>query len=366
MKILFYLENLQSGGVQKRTMRLIDGINKNSPKDWHIILLVNFSEGEHFIDVPEGITLHVIGDLKGFKLLSYLRNYTSHHRPNVVISCMGRQFLQWLFANIFIRFSVKTIVIQAVPATLSAYSVLKNKIRTNMMRYFYPKASIVVCVSDAVRESLQFLSLKLSNKTIRIYNPVFDSAMIELAEKESNPFGKLNVINAVAVGRLNIQKDYITMIYSVKQIIQHKPNFLLHILGNGELLNELRSLVSDIEVENHIIFHGYVPNPYPYLKHADLFLMSSLWEGLPNAMVEALALGTQVVSTDCIAGPREILNDGQYGTLVPTKNINQFSKAILRELSIERCEDSLIKRGRSFSVNNSSKSYIKLCQTLVE
>lgn len=366
MKILFYLENLQPGGVQKRTMRLIDGINKNSPKDWHIILLVNFSEGEHFLDVPEGVTLHVIGDLKGIKLLSYLRNFTSNHRPNVVISCMGRQFLQLLFANIFISFSVKTIVIQAVPATLSAYSVLKNKIRTNMMRFFYPKASIVVCVSDAVRESLKFLSPKLSKKTIRIYNPVFDSSMIELADRESNPFRELNGINAVAVGRLNIQKDYVTMIHSVKKIIQHKPNFLLHILGNGELLNELRSLANDLEVENHIYFHGFVPNPYPYLKHADLFLMSSLWEGLPNAMIEALALGTQVVSTDCIAGPREILKGGQYGTLVPTKNINQFSKAILSEICTERCKESLIKRGRSFSLNHSAKAYIKLCQTLVE
>ena len=189
--------------------------------------------------------------------------------------------------------------------------------------------------------------------------------MLELANKESNPFVQFNGINAVAVGRLNIQKDYKTMIYSVEKIIQVKPDFILHIIGSGELLNELKTLVSDLDLDNNIIFHGFVHNPYPYLKHSDLFLMSSLWEGLPNAMIEALALGTQVVSTDCVAGPREILKDGKYGALVPTKNIEQFSKAILTELSNERCKVSLVKRGRSFSLNHSAEAYVKLVQSLV-
>jgi glycosyltransferase involved in cell wall biosynthesis len=235
-----------------------------------------------------------------------------------------------------------------------------------MMRFFYPKASIIVCVSDAVKESLQSLSLKLLTKTIRIYNPVFDDSMIKLANKENNPYSKFSGINAVAVGRLSIQKDYRTMISAVKKIVQKEPDFFLHILGDGELFSELTLLVNELELENHIIFHGYIANPYPYLMHSDLFLMSSLWEGLPNAMVEALALGTQVVSTDCIAGPNEILNQGQYGTLVPTKDIHQFSQAILSELSFERSKISLVERGRSFSVDNSAKAYIKLLRSLVE
>ena len=360
------MENLRSGGVQKRTMRLIDGIKKNSPRDLEIILLVNFSKGEHFIDIPDGVALHVMGDLKGLRLAYYLRNFANIHRPDVVVFCMGRQFLQWLFACIFIKFSVKTILIQAVPAILSAYSNLKNKIRINMMRFFYPKASIIVCVSDAVKESLQSLSLKLLTKTIRIYNPVFDDSMIKLANKENNPYSKFSGINAVAVGRLSIQKDYKTMISAVKKIVRKEPDFFLHILGDGELFSELTLLVNELELENHIIFHGYIANPYPYLMHSDLFLMSSLWEGLPNAMVEALALGTQVVSTDCIAGPNEILDQGQYGTLVPTKDIHQFSQAILSELSLERSKISLVERGRSFSVDNSAKAYIKLLRSLVE
>jgi len=365
MKILFFLENLRSGGVQRRTMRLIGGIQKYAPSDWSFTLLVNFSEGEHFEHVPEGVHLQVLGDLKGFSLYRSLRSKAVELKPDVVVCCMGRQLLQWLLATCFVSIRSKVIVIQAVPVMLSAYGKLKNTMRSQLMRWLYPKASAVVCVSDAVLATVQKLNAPLAKKAQRIYNPVFDDSMLTLANAQPQIFGNFIGVNAVAVGRMNVQKDYGTMLRAAAKVIKTLPQFHLHILGGGELLQPMQVLARELGVQDHVIFHGYVANPYPYLKQADLFVMSSLWEGLPNSMVEALALGTKVVSTDCIAGPNEILAKGEYGQLVNTGDHQAFAQAVLTEIKQVRDLQVLAQRGRYYSVENSAKAYIKLAKELM-
>lgn len=365
MKFLFYLENLCSGGVQRRTMRLIGGIQKYAPDDWTFILLVNFSEGEHFSHVPKGVQLHVLGDLHGASLYRALRHKSIELKPDVVVCCMGRQLLQWFLSTCFTAVCSKVIVIQAVPVMLSAYSRIKNTVRSLFMRSLYPRADAVVCVSDAVLATVQQLNAALARKAQRIYNPVFDETMPALADSKVQVFDGYSGVNAVAVGRLNVQKDYGTMIRSVAEVIKVLPQFHLHILGCGELLEPMQVLAAELGVQDRVVFHGYVANPYPYLKQADLFVMSSLWEGLPNAMVEALALGTKVVSTDCIAGPDEILASGEYGQLVKLGDHQAFAQAILTEIKQAREPQMLAQRGRYYSVENSAKAYISLAAELM-
>ena len=341
-------------------MRLIGGIKKYAPTGWQFTLIVNFSKGEHFEHIPAGVECIVLGDLTGQYLIRALRNQAKIIQPDVVICCMGRQLLQWWFSTRWLTCKNKVIVIQAVPVKLAAYSTLKNHIRTAFMAWLYPKANAVVCVSDAVKTSVQSLNGKLYKLASRIYNPVFDNSMLTLAEVESSVFGGYSGFNAVAVGRLNVQKDYGTMIRAVALVLQQRPDFYLHILGGGELLPSFTTLAKKLDIADRIIFHGYVQNPYPYLAQANLFVMSSLWEGLPNAMVEALALGKPVVSTNCIAGPAEILDNGRYGQLTELNSPQAFAKAIEQEIAIERNTQELCARGQYYSVENSSRAYITL------
>ncbi len=345
-------------------MRLIGGIKKYAPVNWQFILLVNFSEGEHFAHIPEGVELHVLGDLRSKALFQALIAQAKALHPDVVICCMGRQLFQWYLAAKLSGVRSKMVIIQAVPVVLPAYSRFKNWLRRVSMRCLYAKADAVVCVSDAVRGSVQELSPILSRKAQRIYNPVFDDSILSLAEEKSEIFKSYEGLNAVAVGRLNVQKDYGTMIRAAARVVKVKPNFHLHILGGGEQALEMQRLVEQLGIENHVIFHGYVANPYPYLKQADLFVMSSLWEGLPNAMVEALALGTKVVSADCIAGPREILDGGKYGGLVRPGDAEGLAEGMLRELVENRKQCELIERGRFYSVENSAKYYLSLIEAM--
>ena len=141
----------------------------------------------------------------------------------------------------------------------------------------------------------------------------------------------------VAAGRLVPQKDYPTMLRALK-IIRQRHDARLMILGEGEQRPRLEGLVKELGLESYVSMPGIVKNPYAYMARADLFVMSSAWEALPTVLIEALALGAPVVSTDCVNGPREILQDGRYGALVPVGDVSALAEAVAAALSAPRRE----------------------------
>ena len=131
----------------------------------------------------------------------------------------------------------------------------------------------------------------------------------------------------LAVGRLCKQKDFSTLIRAFAQVRQTHSARLL-ILGEGEERPALETLVRQFDLEKVTSLPGFVPNPYPYMVRASLFVLSSKWEGLPGVLIEALFCGVPSISTDCPGGSREILGDGQHGQLVPVGNVTSLANAI--------------------------------------
>jgi glycosyltransferase involved in cell wall biosynthesis len=163
----------------------------------------------------------------------------------------------------------------------------------------------------------------------------------------------------IAVGKLKPQKDFETLIKAFAKV-RTKFKARLIILGEGPMLSDLNLLVEKLNITDDVIFEGFVQNPFKYMRNADLFVLSSKYEGLPGVLVQALACGCPVVSTDCPSGPREILENGRYGPLVPVADENALATAIIAQLQTRHDRDYLQTRGRSFSEEEAVRGYLRV------
>jgi glycosyltransferase involved in cell wall biosynthesis len=136
---------------------------------------------------------------------------------------------------------------------------------------------------------------------------------------------------------LTAQKDFPTLIHAFARV-RESHNARLLILGDGDERSTLETLVKHLGLEQDVSMPGFILNPYPFMVHAALFVLSSRWEGLPGVLIEALYCGVPVIATDCPSGPREILADGKYGRLVPVGDPLALSQAIEMTLAGDRID----------------------------
>ncbi len=162
----------------------------------------------------------------------------------------------------------------------------------------------------------------------------------------------------LSVGSLKPEKDHMMLIEAFS-LIPDSMNAKLIILGDGPLKSDLREFITKKGLNNKITLAGFQHNPYPWYNGADVFVLSSKWEGFGNVIVEALECGTPVVSTNCPCGPAEILNNGAYGKLVSMGNPAKLTKAIIESLEETHNSDVLMDRAKKFSLEEISKQYLK-------
>lgn len=228
-----------------------------------------------------------------------------------------------------------------------------------LIRLTYPMASGVISVSRGVKKDLCELG-SLSERMVKvIYNPAATGlpSKGQTHNKEDQLWGANSDCHILTVGRLTLQKDHETLIRAFK-LLPNELNARLIILGEGPLRNSLEALIKKLKLEDSVFLPGFVLNPYPWFRSADVFVLSSLWEGFGNVIVEALECGLPIVSTDCPSGPSEILQDGQYGKLVPVRNPKALARAIGESLIEPHDFEALIKHSKNFSVRKISDEYL--------
>jgi glycosyltransferase involved in cell wall biosynthesis len=226
-------------------------------------------------------------------------------------------------------------------------------------RLTYGKADWVVAVSHGVATDLTALRWASPDRLVTIHNPVLDDQFeMHSNQGAEHPWAHDSSIPLiVTTGRLTSQKNHSLLIRAFRRVLAQRSARLL-ILGEGEDRADLERLIENEGLTALVQLPGHVSNPYPLLRAASVFVLSSDYEGFGNALVEAMAVGTPVVSTDCPHGPREILEDGKWGKLVPPGNPDALASAILETL--DRPGPSPQKRGLQFTVEVATAQYLDL------
>src|SRR3989344_5122232 len=239
----------------------------------------------------------------------------------------------------------------------------------HLMRIFYPLSNVVICASEGVAESILDV-VNIPDKVKVIYYPVaVDKIQDWSKESVDHPWfldSKIPVV--LAAGRLINQKDFPTLLYAFKLVIGVKPARLV-ILGDGKDRKKLEKLIQKLGISENVALLGFQKNPFKYMKNASVFVLSSMHEGFGNVLVEAMACGTPVISTDCKSGPGEIIENGKSGILVPVGDYKSLSKAIIKVLSDGSLRQKFsaegLERVKYFSVEKNIRGYEKVFQELM-
>ena len=211
----------------------------------------------------------------------------------------------------------------------------------------YRRADRTVAVSEGVREGLAAMYGPPVERLVVLPNFI---DVDDVDRRAAQPAPELDPgrFHLIAVGRLNPQKGHLDLLRAMTQLVhQHQQHHLhLHLLGQGPLEAELRQFVDRHQLRDHVTFAGYVSNPLPYVKSCQLFCLPSLYEGLPLALLEAMACAVPVLAADCPSGPREVLADGRFGRLVPAADPQALADAIADTVAHPDAGQQLVRAAR--------------------
>lgn len=230
------------------------------------------------------------------------------------------------------------------------------------VRFFYARADAVVVVSQKLADLWRDL-LSPRTRVITIYNPVIDDVVPDTTSPLPHPWlADASTPVILGIGRLKLEKNFALLLRAFARVVASRPARLV-ILGDGEQRPALEKLARDLGIADQILLPGFQARPDAWLAHAALFVSASNREGFGNAIVEALGQGVPVVATDCPCGPREILQDGHYGILVPMNDDAALAQAMIRALAADIDKDALRARARDFTVGRCIDAYGTLVDT---
>ena len=241
------------------------------------------------------------------------------------------------------------------------HDVLRSGRLLERARRSYPFADFAVGISRGTTAELEGIPGMARDRIHTIHNPVV-SADLDRKARESphHPwFDDRPCPVILAIGRMRKVKDFSTLLRAFARLLVQRPARLI-VLGEGRLRPALRSLAQELGIAEQVDFPGFKENPYAFLARADLFVLSSRNEALPTVLIEAMACGCPVVSTDCPSGPREILEDGRLGPLVPVGDAEALAEAMARVLDEPSSRDLLRERASFFSVERAVERYEQL------
>lgn len=284
------------------------------------------------------------------------------NKPNVILAAMWPVTVIAVWAKLISRISATVVLSEHTTFSLSpVYRRKWNRLALPWsMKMSYPFAGAVIGVSRGVVDDLRMLTNSSRTNFVTIYNPAApDPVAVSQAKPNFNFWKKTGSKKIIAVGALKDAKDYPTMLLAFERLTQCTDAELL-ILGEGENRKQIEEQRYSLGLEEKVHLPGFVANPIPFLKSADLFVLSSAWEGFGNVLVEALACGIPVVSTDCKSGPAEILQHGRFGTLVPVGDHERLFEAIKESLGQKYDADTLKARASNFTSKKIGSQYLKL------
>jgi len=354
--IASFLPALIGGGAEKVTLTLTAGLARAGRK---VDFIVGNRVGALANSVPEGCNLIDLGGRRVTRSVIPLARYLRKTRPRAIISQMDFANPLVVLASILSRSGTPVICVEHTPPETMPYN---YGFQRWINRIMYPRAAAVVAVSQGVAGSIRKHFGLPGLKVSVIHNGIVDEALMA---KSREPVGHPWLASTPAVplflaaGRLHRQKGFEYLLEAMAMVLKRREARLI-ILGEGELHKELNAQTDRLGIRSQVDFGGFQSNPYPFFRAADCFVLSSIFEGLPTVLIEAMACGCKVVSTDCPSGPAEILNQEGLGFLVPPANPAALADAMCAAVDFPFDRDKLRGRANDFSVENCIRNYLNL------
>lgn len=367
-RICFVITSLYGGGAERVVLNII----KTLGKERFLTELVTMESVNHYkgeaVAADSCISFNKKGPFDYFRLALKLRSHVARTKPDIVISFLDYANIISLMAVMIFGRGKKFKWITAVrnnPFKIHRYSKL-GKLQQLLLRAAYRKSDHVNTNSVQVAEQLTQQWGIPSGCVSTIQNPVA-LAKIRRASEERirHPFfdnPELQVL--ISVGRLTAQKRFDRLIRVFHGVHRVKPHTRLIIVGQGELQNDLENMISDLSLNQSVSLVGFQQNPYAWIRRAHLFVLSSDYEGLPNVVLEAMACGVPVVSTDCPFGPNEIIKDGENGLLVSLENDLEFERTVVQLLGNEKVRQDLARSASVYIEQHSLDRIMPLYEEL--
>jgi glycosyltransferase involved in cell wall biosynthesis len=324
--IAFFLPTVRGGGAQRVIVNLVQGITERAvPVD----VVLAAATGAFMDQLPAAARVVDLRANRLLKSLFPLARYLRRERPRVLVSSMSHANLIALWAGRLAGGSTPVVVTVHNTMSESTRGRLGGALEPRLLRMFYPWAASVVAVSRGAADDLARTCGLPRDRVQVVYNPVITPAVRAMAQRDpGHPwFAPSQPPVVLGVGRLTPQKDFRTLLRAFAEVRRSLPARLM-ILGEGPERPGLVALADELGVRDDVALPGFRDDAMAYIARAALFVLSSAWEGLPTVLIEALMTGTRVVSTDCPSGPREILQDGRLGALVPVGDHRALAEAM--------------------------------------
>lgn len=326
--VLFVASSLESGGAERVMVTLLQHLDR---RRFQPHIAVSSAKGALLNELPPDVVLH---DLKASRVrfsLPALLRLIWRLRPEAVLSTSGHVNVPLLALRPLLPRGTKIFVRENSTASVEAVAAGEVRRRKLLYRFFYHNANAVICQSEVMLDDLCEQFHVPRNKMVRIYNPIDGARIRGDATNAPNPFFGTGP-HLVASGRLEHAKGFDLLIDAMLGVRKRFSQAQLTIVGSGSLEKELRDQCTRLGLTSTVTFAGFHSNPYPYYANADLFVLSSRYEGLPNVMLEAMALNTPVVATDCPGGVREIVKGWPNCRLAQPEDSASLTDAIVASL----------------------------------
>ena len=383
--------SLEGGGAEKALLRLAKAFsNKGCRIDFLIFSkdpqIYNLSNNirviavdpsplstlfKYFIQLPLKTSMIVCISLffkkrKKIRTLPNIINYLTANNPDVFISSITLHDLIAMWAKCNFKGQTQFVIRLANSVEWSKFSKdFMERQYQYLIRHWYPQADKIISVSQGLADEIAELSGVPDRDIHTINNPVDNRRINELASQKINDpwFQDDGPPIIISTARLHPQKDYPTLIKAFR-ILRKKTNARLLILGEGSERDKIVKMIEAYGLQNSVRLLGYQKNPHAYVARSDVFVLSSLWEGFSNSLIEALSCGTKIVSTNCKHGSKEILASGLYGKIVPVADPEALADSLYDALQ-EKVNPSYQKaRARDFDIEKIADLYLKTIQSL--
>lgn len=358
-KISIFVPSLNGGGAERVMVTLA---NAFAERGYCVDLVLSRKAGPFLKDVSSNVNVVDLRSGRVFKSLYPLTRYLFLQRPAVLLSAMGHVNVVALLARWLANAPTRIVVSERSNFSVSSsYSNgFRSRITRILIKWLYPYSDGVIAVSLNVADDLaKCIGLPRSLISV-IYNPVVSHEFLaQIHERPDHPWfqpGEPPVI--LGVGRLSAEKDFSTLIRAFAYLHQQRLVRLV-ILGEGSLRPKLEALADDLGIAEVVDLPGFQINPFKYMRFASLFVMTSVFEGLPNSLIQAMACGTRVVSSNCPSGPSEILENGRWGRLVSVGDVPSFTQAMAEALD-DTSPPNVLVRAADFDVDQSVDGYLRI------